>query len=110
MTSLNAFNTHQSLVKFAKEQAKLPSTDHDVLRSAYRSELIAQAKQGFAFPSTRYTEVYAIHCRFVRTDEDDKELQPWQQDLAQTYYAKLFREYAIVDLSKHMVKKRSKLR
>ena len=42
-------------------------------------------------------------CRFIRTEEDDKNGQPWEIVLAQKYYSKLFREYAVVDLSRHKV-------
>jgi hypothetical protein len=38
--------------------------------------------------------------RFLRTSEDDESVPAWAAQLAQTYYAKLYREYALADLSK----------
>jgi hypothetical protein len=40
-----------------------------------------------------------LACRFIRTEEDDAAGDAWEVRLARRYYAKLFREYAIVDLS-----------
>ena len=39
-------------------------------------------------------------CRFIRSEEDDGE-DTWEVRLAKQYYQKLYREYAIVDLSRH---------
>ncbi|KAK9835322.1 hypothetical protein WJX81_001817 [Elliptochloris bilobata] len=38
--------------------------------------------------------------RFIRSAEDDAD-ESWEARLAKRYYAKLFREYAVVDLSRH---------
>lgn len=45
-----------------------------------------------------------IHRRFVRTEEDDGKGKAWEVDMAKEYYAKLFREYALIDLSKYKVR------
>ena len=42
-------------------------------------------------------------CRFIRTEEDDVSSQPWEVALARKYYSRLFREYAVVDLSRYKV-------
>ncbi|GAX81921.1 hypothetical protein CEUSTIGMA_g9349.t1 [Chlamydomonas eustigma] len=39
--------------------------------------------------------------RFVRTEEDDKNISAWEIKLANRYYQKLFKEYCIVDLSRY---------
>lgn len=43
-----------------------------------------------------------ILCRFVRSDEDDSN-DSWEVRMARRYYAKLFKEYAIADLSRYKV-------
>ena len=40
--------------------------------------------------------------RFIRSEEDDVG-NTWEVRLAHKYYAKLFKEYAIVDLSRYKV-------
>lgn len=52
---------------------------------------------GFPFKLKLWT------CRFIRTEEDDEHGQPWEIALASKYYSKLFREYAIIDLSRYKV-------
>lgn len=52
---------------------------------------------------TSRCRVQTLFRRFLRTEEDDKDLKPWQLELAHKYYSKLFREYAIVDLSRFKV-------
>ena len=42
--------------------------------------------------------------RFIRSAEDDAD-DSWEARLARRYYAKLFREYAIADLSRHKVRR-----
>ena len=39
--------------------------------------------------------------RFIRTEADDAAGNAWEVRLARRYYAKLFREYAIADLSRY---------
>jgi hypothetical protein len=46
--------------------------------------------------------------RFVRTEEDDRNLSTWEVRLAQRYYQKLFKEYCIVDLSRYKEQKLGK--
>lgn len=41
--------------------------------------------------------------RFIRSSEDDAE-GGWELRLAQIYYSKLFKEYAIADLSRYKVR------
>lgn len=41
-------------------------------------------------------------CRFVRTAEDDS-TDSWDVRMARRYYAKLFKEYAVADLSRYRV-------
>ena len=43
-----------------------------------------------------------FHFRFLRTAEDDSK-DSWEVNLAKRYYAKLFKEYAIGDLSRYKV-------
>jgi len=44
------------------------------------------------------------HCRFIRSEEEDAVAEDrWALRLAKRYYAKLYREYAIVDLSRYQV-------
>ncbi len=45
---------------------------------------------------------YALR-RFIRTADDDAE-GGWEVALARRYYAKLFKEYAIADLSRYKVR------
>ena len=45
-------------------------------------------------------------CRFVRTDEDDSQ-DSWEVRMARRYYTKLFKEYAIADLSRYKVRMRN---
>ena len=40
--------------------------------------------------------------RFVRSEEDDSS-DSWEVHMAKRYYAKLFKEYAIADLSRYKV-------
>lgn len=43
-------------------------------------------------------------CRFIRDDNEDAATDDrWALRLAKRYYAKLYREYAIVDLSRYKV-------
>ena len=44
----------------------------------------------------------SLHFRFLRTEEDDSK-DSWEVNLAKRYYAKLFKEYAIGDLSRYKV-------
>ena len=44
--------------------------------------------------------------RFVRTEEDDS-TDSWEVNLARRYYAKLFKEYAIADMSRYKVRLRT---
>lgn len=81
LMGLSAFDRHQSLMKNAIKyyRAQLPpqqqtvKTDYDVLKEQYR---------------------------FVRTAEDDSN-DSWEVRMARRYYAKLFKEYAVADLSRH---------
>lgn len=41
-------------------------------------------------------------CRFLRSEKDDQS-DSWEVNLAKRYYAKLFKEYAIADLSRYKV-------
>mmetsp|Transcript_4110 Transcript_4110/g.6997 ORF Transcript_4110/g.6997 Transcript_4110/m.6997 type:complete len:285 (+) Transcript_4110:192-1046(+) len=49
-------------------------TDHDTVRESYR---------------------------FLRSSEDDQNLEGWEQKLAKRYYEKLFKEYCLADLSRY---------
>ena len=42
-----------------------------------------------------------VRGRFIRTEADDAAGNAWEVRLARRYYAKLFREYAIADLSRY---------
>jgi hypothetical protein len=45
--------------------------------------------------------------RFIRDDEEDAAADdPWAVRLARRYYAKLYREYAVVDLTRYKVRDR----
>lgn len=39
--------------------------------------------------------------RFIRSERDDAELNSWEARLARRYYAKLYREFALADLSRY---------
>ena len=39
--------------------------------------------------------------RFIRSEEDDRQLPRWEKKLAKKYYDKLFKEYCIADLRFH---------
>jgi hypothetical protein len=44
-------------------------------------------------------------CRFIRSEEEDAATEDrWALRLAKRYYSKLYREYAIVDLSRYQVR------
>eukprot|EP00889_Picochlorum_renovo_P003928 jgi/Picre1/30958/NNA_006317.t1 len=80
LTSLHPQDRHTALVKHLSEyykknelQGKAFETDDQVLKESYR---------------------------FIRTEDDDRQQAPWVVKMARTYYSKLFREYALVDLSK----------
>ena len=47
-----------------------------------------------------------VPSRFIRSEEDDAGGDAWEVRLARRYYAKLFREYAIVDLSRYKARTR----
>ena len=47
-------------------------------------------------------EQSCVVCRFVRTEADDSS-DTWEVRMAKKYYAKLFKEYAIADLSRYKV-------
>jgi protein FRA10AC1 len=42
------------------------------------------------------------YCRFIREDADNAP-GGWEVEVARKYYAKLFREYCIADLSRYKV-------
>lgn len=46
--------------------------------------------------------VHRFQCRFIR-EEADNAPGGWEVDVARKYYAKLFREYCIADLSRYKV-------
>ncbi|DBA90792.1 TPA: hypothetical protein ACH3X1_003997 [Trebouxia sp. C0004] len=81
LMGLSAFDRHQSLMKNAIKyyRAQLPpeqqtvKTDFDVLKEQHR---------------------------FVRTAEDDIN-DSWDVRMARRYYSKLFKEYAVADLSRY---------
>ncbi|XXG48556.1 hypothetical protein AAC387_Pa02g2970 [Persea americana] len=79
---LNAYDRHKKFVKdyidfYGKDRnahAVLPiKTDQDTLREGYR---------------------------FIRSEEDDMD-PSWEQRLVKRYYAKLFKEYCIADMSQY---------
>lgn len=83
LQGLTAFERHKRLLREAEalyggtlptEQPQTVKTDHDTLRENYR---------------------------FLRTEEDDKNGAPWEVAVARKYYSMLFREYAIIDLSRY---------
>lgn len=79
LETLNPQDRHNAFVRHLSEyykneiQGKAFQTDDQVLKESYR---------------------------FIRTEQDDEEQAPWVVNMARTYYSKLFREYALVDLSK----------
>ncbi|XP_057512238.1 uncharacterized protein LOC130794360 isoform X1 [Actinidia eriantha] len=79
---LNAYDRHKKFVNdyvgfYGKEGSKqeklLVKTDQDTLREGYR---------------------------FIRSEEDDMD-PSWEQKLVKRYYAKLFKEYCIADMSQY---------
>ncbi|XP_058744145.1 uncharacterized protein LOC131616737 [Vicia villosa] len=80
---LNAYDRHKKFIKdyvnfYGKEEKsstlKLPiKTDKDTLREGYR---------------------------FIRSEEDDMD-PSWEQRLVKRYYAKLFKEYCLADMSQY---------
>lgn len=50
----------------------------------------------------QFSLLYVFACRFLRGPEDDAPQAPssWGARLARRYYARLFKEYAIADLSR----------
>lgn len=96
-------------------QPQQPSTANPAFRqsyaptSAYTRHLIASAAQRHYYnnpppaPSTVRTErdILEEHHRFLRTEEEDATGQTSEEkELARRYYDKLFKEYAVVDLSR----------
>ena len=82
---MNAYERHRQLMldwqkfyggRLPQPQNTAAKSDRDSLREAYR---------------------------FIRSAEDDAD-DSWEARLARRYYAKLFREYAIADLSRHKVR------
>ena len=51
-----------------------------------------------------FGEIIECSCRFLRTEEDDKDGAPWEVAVARKYYSMLFKEYAIIDLSRYKVR------
>ncbi|KAI8110637.1 hypothetical protein M9435_002311 [Picochlorum sp. BPE23] len=80
LTSLHPQDRHTALVRHLSEYYK-------------KNEL-----QGEAFETD--DQVLKESYRFIRTEDDDRQQAPWVVKMARTYYSKLFREYALVDLSK----------
>ena len=66
---------------------------HGKNAAAARAELIRR-------PSTTDAQVLRDSYRFIRNAEDDAE-DSWEARMARRYYAKLFKEYAIADLSRY---------
>jgi len=55
--------------------------------------------QGRSLPQVRTDEqVLRETYRFIREEDDDEELAPWEARMAKRYYQKLFKEYCLVDL------------
>ncbi|RMZ52552.1 hypothetical protein APUTEX25_003695 [Auxenochlorella protothecoides] len=52
-------------------------------------------------PSRTDADVLRDSFRFIRSDAEDAAGDPWEVRLARRYYAQLYREYAIADLSRH---------
>ncbi len=83
-TEMNAYERHKALMldwqKYYGGRLLAPQqtakSDADVLREQYR---------------------------FIRAPEDDAD-ESWEARLAKRYYAKLFREYAVADLSRHQAR------
>jgi len=50
--------------------------------------------------SLNSVDAVVLSPRFLRSEEDDKELT-WEVKLARKYYAKLFKEYCLADLSRY---------
>lgn len=79
LETLNPRDRHNALLRHLSDyykheiQGKAFETDDQVLKESYR---------------------------FIRTEDDDRQQAPWVVNMARTYYSKLFREYALVDLSK----------
>ena len=82
---MNAYERHKQLMldwqkfysgRLPQPQQTAAKSDYDSLREAHR---------------------------FIRSAEDDAD-DSWEARLARRYYAKLFREYAIADLSRHKVR------
>lgn len=80
---MNAYDRHRKLV-------------HDLV-AYYGAHLPAGGQAG---PQKTDYDILRENFRFIRSDEDDA-ADSWEVRLAKRYYSKLFKEYAIADLSRH---------
>jgi protein FRA10AC1 len=61
-----------------------------------------QRKKNEYLPGSTEAEVLAANHRFLREEHDDAQLgESWEQRLAKRYYDRLFKEYALADLSRY---------
>jgi len=82
LKNMSPFERHLQFIKlYRQNEPAAPEdpyaslvTDDDILRTAYR---------------------------FIRKPEDDAKLDAWEGKLAKSYYDRLFKEYALVDLTRY---------
>ncbi|KAL4855321.1 hypothetical protein ACK3TF_004070 [Chlorella vulgaris] len=80
---MNAFDRHKKMV-------------HDLI--TYYGGKLPQAGQ--TAPQKSDFDILVENFRFIRSEEDDA-TDSWEVRLARRYYSKLFREYAVADLSRY---------
>lgn len=90
LLGLSAYDRHKRFVDGLVKHygAKLPESAPNFLQSGIPSN--------FKSDQDTLKETY----RFIRTDDDDTD-GSWEVNLAKRYYSRLFREYAIADLSRY---------
>jgi protein FRA10AC1 len=109
LMSMNAYDRHKKLVHNLTRYygGTLPSSDTlEIHNSQPRSGATTTAGITALQNNTKLKivqtdeDVLRESYRFIRTPEDDTDVDSWAVRLAQKYYSRLFREYCIADLSR----------
>lgn len=94
----------QETAKRDFRQIRDPREKHDVLLESlstyYAKKLDSTASKKLTEPVQTDYDVLQQSYRFLRTDADDSKEDPWVVRIARHYYDRLYREYALCDLSK----------
>jgi protein FRA10AC1 len=108
LMGLNAYDRHKRLVQdlITYYGGTLPSSDK-ILEMNNQQQQHGAPANGVPTCSLRKEiiktdeDVLRESYRFIRTPEDDADVDSWTVRLAKKYYSRLFREYCIADLSRY---------